>query len=99
VLLGIYNEANLKCFETTIPSVRAEFGPLSETGQLRCYLPELPLFPGRYYINVGLYPISWDYIYDYHWQMHEVYLGRSVDDGASGVVRLHPTWSVPKETC
>ena len=95
VLLGIYSEANVKCFETSIPSIRAEFGPPNDNGCLRCHLPELPLLPGHYYVNVGLFPTNWDYMYDYHWQMHSLYIGSTSQSsgGDTGVVQLRPTWS------
>ena len=98
VLLGIFNEANVKCFETSIPSVQTDFGSVEESGCLRCHLPELPLLPGSYYINVGLYPTNWDYMYDYHWQMHDLYVESAgeIPGGASGVVHMRPAWSVQK---
>jgi lipopolysaccharide transport system ATP-binding protein len=93
--LAIHNEAHVKCFETIIPSVRAAFGPLGERGRLVCRFPTLPLIAGRYYIDPGLYPTDWGYVYDYHWQMHNVTI---VDEGelhaqVSGVAALHPEWS------
>jgi lipopolysaccharide transport system ATP-binding protein len=97
VSLAIFNEADVKCFETIVPSVRAAFGAPAAQGRLRCYLPELPLLPGRYYVNVGLYPVDWSYIYDYHWQMHplEVVDTARATAQVSGVVSLQPTWSLP----
>jgi lipopolysaccharide transport system ATP-binding protein len=96
LILGIYSESNNKCFETAIPSLSAAFGPTTEEGSFTCRLPELPLLPGRYYINVGLYPIDWDYLYDYHWQMHELRIVNEVDQPNSdtGVISLHPVWSL-----
>jgi lipopolysaccharide transport system ATP-binding protein len=95
--LTIFSEAHVKCFESIIPSVSAAFGPLAGEGRLRCYLPELPLLPGRYYINVGLYPLGWAYIYDYHWQMHVLDIGdeKRSRSNVSGVVSLQPIWSTP----
>jgi lipopolysaccharide transport system ATP-binding protein len=94
--VGIYSQANVKCFETQIPSSRAAFGSLTKQGKFSCYLPELPLLPGCYYINVGLYPPDWDYVYDYHWQMHSLYVmnGNGIPSGISGVVSIRPIWSV-----
>jgi lipopolysaccharide transport system ATP-binding protein len=94
-ILGIYNEAGVKCFETHIASLRGTFGPLAEKGRFTCDLPTVPLQPGRYYVNVGLYPPDWSYLFDYHWQMHDL-LVVNVDDGsqgASGVVALQASWS------
>lgn len=94
--LGIYTETNVKCFETYITSFSATFGSLAERGRFRCHLPELPLLPGLYYINLGLYPVDWSYTYDYHWQMHPLHVanGNGVPRESSGVVSLHPIWSV-----
>jgi len=94
--LAIYNEAHIKCFETIIQSLRAVFGPLNERGRLVCRFPSLPLVAGHYYINPGLYPTDWSYVYDYHWQMHAVSIIGETDaiSEVSGVAALHPTWSV-----
>jgi len=93
--LGIYNEAHVRCFETIITSMNTAFGALPERGRLRCRLSALTLLGGRYYVNVGLYPTDWAYVYDYHWQMHT--LSITSDDEStlvSGVVALRPAWSL-----
>jgi len=95
--LGIYSDTHVKCFEVTIPSVREAFGPLAECGALSCHLPKLPLRAGCYYINVGLYPPDWDYVYDYHWQMHPLRIfddGPAIPHDIAGVVSVRPVWSV-----
>jgi len=100
LLLGIYSETNVKCFETVVPSATEAFGSLGEKGYFRCHLPALPLLPGRYYIVVGLYPPDWSYVYDYHWQTHVLYVESSLGPSphVSGVICMHPTWSsVSKE--
>ncbi|MFL5801504.1 MAG: ABC transporter ATP-binding protein [Roseiflexaceae bacterium] len=96
--LAIYNETHIKCFETIIPSVRAAFGPLGERGRLVCSFPTLPLIAGHYYINPGLYPTDWSYVYDYQWQMHVVNIIGEAEANAdiSGVVALHPAWSADR---
>jgi len=99
LILGIYSESHVKCFETAISSLSAAFGPPTETGSFVCRLPALSLLPGCYYINVGLYPIDWDYLYDYHWQMHEMRIVNETDqfNGDTGVISLHPVWSLSHE--
>jgi lipopolysaccharide transport system ATP-binding protein len=94
--LAIHNEAHIKCFETIIPSVRAAFGPLGERGRLVCQFPALPLIAGRYYIDPGLYPLDWSYVFDYHWQMHSITIVDQDQQHAqvSGVAALRPTWTV-----
>lgn len=98
MLLGIYTETNLKCFEISIPSACDAFGMLSEHGVLRCQLSSLPLNPGRYYINLGLYPTDWDYTYDYHWQMHVLHIegkkGGALVSKLTGIVAVDPVWMV-----
>ena len=95
VLLGVYHETNLKCFETTILSAKASFGSLQPEGTFRCHLPSLPLLPGRYFVDVGLYPPDWSFIYDFHWQMHVLYLvsGSEIATGTTGVVHVNPRWT------
>jgi ABC-type polysaccharide/polyol phosphate transport system ATPase subunit len=93
VILGIYNEANVKCLETVVPSISTS---RTNNGRLHCHLPKLPLLPGRYYVDIGLYPIDWNYIYDYHWHMHvlRVESPNGVTPGVSGVISVNPVWSV-----
>lgn len=96
--LGIYNDSDVKCFETHIPSMLNAFGPLSERCSFSCQLDYLPLLPGKYFINLGLYPIDDDFVYDYHWQMHsfQVISKNEKNPGFSGVVSLQPVWTVLK---
>jgi lipopolysaccharide transport system ATP-binding protein len=93
--LGIYTETDIKCFETYVESFSKTFGLPAGSGRFKCQIPELPLLPGRYYINIGLYPSDWSYTYDYHWQMHPLYVikGDGVPAESSGVVSLRPVWS------
>jgi lipopolysaccharide transport system ATP-binding protein len=95
--LGIFSDG-LKCFEVNLPSATAVFGPLPERGRLCCRLGDLPLVGGRYFVNVGLYPPGWDYIYDHHWQMHVLDVtGNGAAAGeVSGVLALDPVWSVDR---
>ena len=94
--LAIANDAHVNCFEVTIPSTQAQFGHLRSGGVLRCRFHVLPLLPGCYYVNVGFYPPSWEYVYDYHWQMHalQVLPVAGMPCQVSGVVSLNPEWSV-----
>jgi lipopolysaccharide transport system ATP-binding protein len=94
--LGIFTETNIKCFESCIPSVITVFGSLNKRGSLSCRLSELPLLPGRYYVNVGLFPTDWSYFYDHHWQIHTLHVnnGNRTPPNVSGVISLHPIWSV-----
>jgi lipopolysaccharide transport system ATP-binding protein len=93
--VGLFSESHVKCFEATIPSVRSLLGDLPLTGKVRCHLPHVPLQPGCYYVNAGLYSPTWEFVYDYHWQMHPLLIGGGcVAPGVvSGVVALDPIWS------
>ena len=94
-ILGIYTDASVKCFETTIPSLRAAFGSLSDTGSFRCNIPAVPLQPGRYYVDVGLYPCDWAYVYDYHWRMHPLTIvgDNQVAVMQAGFLALETSWT------
>ncbi|WP_051328091.1 ABC transporter ATP-binding protein [Desulfatirhabdium butyrativorans] len=98
ILLGIYTEANIKCFEVAIPSASDTFGRLPAKGCLRCTFSNLPLSAGHYYINLGFYPTDWNYIYDYHWQMHSLYVtcseGGTAGQSFSGPVAMKPLWTL-----
>jgi len=96
LILGIFSESHVKCFETHLPSIREAFGRLAESGILRCHLPQLPLLPGRYYINVGLWPTNWSYAYDQHLGMHSLTVGNEKEtrDDITGVVSVRPNWSI-----
>ncbi len=93
--VGIYSDTNVKCFECRITSAAETFGSLNKTGRLSCHFQGMPLLPGLYYISMGLYPTNWDYVYDYHWQMHPLHVvgaGRE-SSGDSGVISLQPVWA------
>jgi Wzt-like putative exopolysaccharide export protein len=94
--LGFFNEAHVKCFEAAIPSIRSAFGNLSTRGVLRCHFPGLPLMAGLYYVNMGLFPLQWEYVYDSHWQMHPLLIvdEPGMPSQGSGIVSLRPRWSV-----
>ena len=97
--MGIYSDLNIKCFETQVPSIKEAFGPLGKVGVVSCHIPELPLLPGTYYINIGLYPLTWNYVYDFHWQMHsfEVTSGNGTQPNVSGIVSIEPIWSIQED--
>jgi lipopolysaccharide transport system ATP-binding protein len=92
--VGIFAEKDLKCFETFIPAVRGFTGSKTSKVKISCKIPSISLLPGLYYVNVGLYPVSWDFIYDYHWQMHPL---RVLGDpgNLSGVLLVNPQWTAP----
>lgn len=94
--LGIYSDAQVQCFEVSLPSVRGVLGDLAPAGTLRCRLGRAPLLPRRYFVNVGLYPPDYDHVYDYQWQQHafDVVDARPAEYDVAGVVALAPVWSV-----
>lgn len=99
LLVGIYNEAHVKCFEVSISSMVSTFGTLSLEGTITCTIKSLPLLAGQYFVNVGLYPTDWSFIYDYHWQMHpfDIYRPELERAQITGVVAIEATWSSLKE--
>jgi len=94
--LGIFSDLHVKCSEVTIASTHDFFGQMSDSGTIRCEFGPLPLLPGTYFLNVGFYPVDWSRAFDYHWQMHPLYItGYSATyHGVSGIVALNPRCSV-----
>ena len=94
--LGVFNENNMKCFEAYVSSILEAFGQLPEKASIRCRLPELPLLPGRYYINMGLFPTDWSFVYDHHNGMHFLHIMNESEMpvNVSGVVMVRPHWTV-----
>lgn len=95
LVLGVFTPENTKCFEAQVLSMAERFGAPQPAGVVRCDLAGLPLQPGAYFVNVGLYPTDWSFTYDYHWQMHPLLVEAAGErPGAlSGVVEVRPAWS------
>ena len=95
LLVGIYNETHVKCVETAVPSMATTFGTLASDGTITCTIKSLPLLPGKYFVNLGLYPTDWSFIYDYQWEMHPFHIYSTERERAqmSGVVAVDATWS------
>lgn len=95
LLLQVYNEHHVKCFETSISSMASTFGELLSEGTTECTIKSLPLLPGRYFVNVGLYPTDWGFMYDYHWQMHAFHIVATEPPPGhpSGIVAMAVSWA------
>ncbi|MCI0604813.1 Wzt carbohydrate-binding domain-containing protein, partial [bacterium] len=94
--VAIFNESNVKCLEVNIPSIRSITDTWNGNSKFQCHIPNLPLLPGHYYANVGIYPPDWHCIYDYHWQMHPFRIVGDVPNVA-GIVSVRPVWSKPRK--
>lgn len=90
--VAIFNESKVKCLEASISSVRTIAGSWNGITKFQCRMPNLPLLPGHYYANVGIYPTDWHCIYDYHWEMHPFRIVGDVPNVA-GIVSVHPVWA------
>jgi lipopolysaccharide transport system ATP-binding protein len=90
--VAIFSEANVKCLEVHIQSIRKIVDSWKENSKFHCRLPHLHLLPGHYYANVGIYPTDWNCIYDYHWQMHPFRITGEFPNVA-GVISVQPDWS------
>lgn len=95
LLIGIYSETHVKCFETYVGSMASTFGTLAADGTVLCTIKSVPLLAGQYFINVGLYPLDWSFIYDYHWQMHSFHVLNqgTGKDTISGLVAMKCSWA------
>jgi lipopolysaccharide transport system ATP-binding protein len=93
--VGLYTAGHVKCWEACLPSATAVLGPLGTSGVWRCELPDAPLVGGPYVVNVGLYPPDFAFVYDYHWDMHPLWVEGPAADGVdvTGVLALRPRWA------
>lgn len=94
--LAIVSDAQVKCFEAGIPSIQTIFGSPSAQQTIRCEITALPLLAGCYFINIGLYPTDWAYLYDFHWQMYPLRIGSYNTSGiyTTGIVSLDTRWTL-----
>jgi lipopolysaccharide transport system ATP-binding protein len=52
---------------------KVDIGPVGSVGvRLALSLDELELAPGRYLVDVGVYPTDWAHAYDYHWHVYSL---------------------------
>ena len=80
-VLGIYSETDIKCFETYLVSFTEAVDTSAPRGFVRCRFPEMPLNPGKYYVNLGFRPPGQSYVYDYYWKITASPLGIPVKKG------------------
>jgi lipopolysaccharide transport system ATP-binding protein len=94
--IGIFSETHVKCFEAVIASMRSAFGTVHAHSLLQCKVKSLPLLSGTYFVNVGLFPTDWSFVYDFQWQMHpfRIVSGSIPILNAAGVVALQTEWVV-----
>ena len=94
--VGVFSETHVKCHETVIPSLKTAFGTAQSHFVLQCHIESLPLFPGTYYVNAGLFPTDWSFVYDFHWQIHGFQISSQERPslGAAGVVSLKTVWTI-----
>ena len=93
--VGIFSQAQVKCFESGIPSVQAILGSSSGHQTIQCEMKTLPLLPDCYFINVGLYTTDWAYQYDFHWQMYPLNIvstHKSTGTYTTGMVSVDARW-------
>ena len=95
--VGIYSDAQVKCFESAIPSVQAISSSASAHQIIRCEMRVLPLLAGCYFINVALYPTDWAYRYDFHWHMYPLQIqsnDRPTGSYTTGMVSIDTRWAL-----
>ena len=59
---------------------------------VRLDLDRVDLAPGEHFVNVGLFHPSWDYAYDYHWQVYPLTITDSIATG--GVLSPPRRWLI-----
>jgi lipopolysaccharide transport system ATP-binding protein len=97
--VGLFSDAQIKCFESAIPSVQAISSSPAAHQTIRCEMKSLPLLAGCYFLNVALYPTDWSYRYDFHWQMYSLQIESRESQTSSytaGLVSIDARWEVAK---
>lgn len=69
----------------------AEIGSVSEQRAIRLDIERLELVPGRYAVDLGVYPTDWSLAYDYHWGAYPLEV-TGADPGAEGLIRPPMRW-------
>ena len=78
-----------------VSSMKTSFGDLSSDGTIVSKIKALALLPGRYFVNVGLYPTDWSFIYDSQWDMHSFHIYTTKRDSfhISGAMAMDVSWA------
>lgn len=82
VSVAIEREADdVKCLDinTDQDDVRVEVSAGSDV-TVELQLPELELRPGRYWLDVGVFPLDWSHAYDYHYHAYPLQVTGPSDD-------------------
>lgn len=68
------DQDHLVCLDLSSQADDVRVGPVgpSQAQRIVLALDELDLAPGTYHVNVGVFPPTWEFSYDYHWSAHEL---------------------------
>ena len=80
------------CYDTSTGAEGIALGVLDGRRAVSLVFDRLDLFPGEYYVDVGLYEANWRYAYDYHWHAYSFRVVGHASD--SGVYRPPHVWQV-----
>jgi lipopolysaccharide transport system ATP-binding protein len=80
------------CYDTSTGAEGIALGTLDGARAVSLMFDRLDLFPGEYYVDVGLYEANWRYAYDYHWHAYSFRVVGHASD--SGVYRPPHVWQV-----
>ena len=97
VTVAVEREADdVKCLDinTDLDDVRVDVAPGNDV-VVDLQLPELELRPGRYWLDVGVFPLNWSHAYDYHFHVYPLQVTGQSDDPEEPVYRPESRrWSV-----
>jgi len=100
VSVAIERDADdVKCLDinTDLDDVHVEVRPGKDV-TVDLQLPELELRPGRYWLDVGVFPLDWSHAYDYHFHAYPLQITGQSDDPEEPVYRPdNRRWSVGRD--
>jgi lipopolysaccharide transport system ATP-binding protein len=79
---------DVKCLDinTDLDDIHVDVSPGTEV-TVDLQLPALELRPGRYWLDVGVFPLNWSHAYDYHYHAYPLQVTGPSDDPEEPVYR------------
>ena len=87
-------EDELTVYDTSTDGEGVALGRVADQVGVRVAFQELPLLPGEYWVDVGVFRGDWEYAYDYHWRVYRFRVIGSAHD--NGVFRPQHRWELSR---
>ena len=82
------------CWDTSTEAAGVRLAAFENRRRVELVVERLDLLPGEYALDVGVYPPSWEFAYDYHWQAYPFQV--TGPGGEKGVFRPPHRWVIDR---